>query len=100
MKYLLIIFFLLPFVSQAQTVHLDDGRIRYHDSIKTKKPDVNALQQNLHDFLTAYDHGTTLEIVSESPGKTIASGKMKLSSPQGKKNSLSYQLTVAYGDAG
>src|SRR3954470_24380920 len=100
MKFLLIIVFLLPFLAPAQTVHLDDGRIRYHDTLKTKIPDPGKLQQTLHEFLSGYDHGTSLEIVSEAAGKTIASGKMKLSSPQGKKNSLSYQLIVTYSDAG
>lgn len=99
MKFVLLLL-LIPFFTAAQTVHVDDGRIVYKETVKVKGIPKETLYQRANKSLRDNVRGNSVEINTDKKDSGIieTQGKITLNSPFHIKRTVHYTVTLKIDD--
>lgn len=93
---LILLLLLIPFFTSAQTVHIDDGKIVYKQTVKLKGIPKETLHERANKALLENVKGNENEINMDKndSGRLESKGKIRLHSPYHIIRTVHYTITV------
>jgi len=96
MKYLILLLWLLPFFTQAQTAHIDDGRVAYRERITVNGVNRQELYRRAGAALSSLN--LKADSTDEQSGLLVVRDRMRLTGMHSLRNFMSYELRLQVED--